>query len=713
MTSALRILMVSDLSPLHIAGGGERVLWEQASRLRKIGHQVRILSRAPADGVADTVEREGVRIRHFPVDRRSLLRFVRGSILEARRAAGRELAEADADVLNLYQPYSGYGVLRSPAGRRIPSLYTFLSPAPLEYRSRRGMSPLHRAGGPGALGLALLWFLEGACLRRATRIHVLSKFSARLLWELYRIPADRIVKIPGGVDTERFQPAADRNAVRDALGLPTRPLLFTVRNLEARMGLDILIRAMAILRRHVPEILLLIGGTGSRRHDLESLTGSLGLNDHVRFLGYVPEAQLPLYLQASDLFVLPTRELEGFGLVTVEALACGTPVLGTPVGATPEILYPLDPALLFRDMSPEGMAEDLRRVLDRLRRDPHESQSLQQAWRRHATAHYSWDDAVAYLEGALRQLADRREDWPDSVRACPACGDLIQAGDLYYRGARYLRCSRCGTGAVAGFPSVVGLQRYYESEYPLRYHHEWVTEPRAEMFASILDRLAELQKPGRLLDVGCGGGHLLRVADQRGWHGLGSDLSHRACTIARRAWAGGVVQAEGGQTPVRDASVDAVTFVNVLDHVPDPLGALREARRVLSPGGHLAIRIPNAAFHRPWVRLLTTLGPLVRRYGWDGYPILHLYAFTARSLRRVVERAGFQVLEVRNSALAAQAPWVSQGGPRKRLQGWLRTPIAAVAGSVAVLSRRRWLVGPSIELYATRPPADDEADGRP
>lgn len=68
--------------------------------------------------------------------------------------------------------------------------------------------------------------------------------------KLYRIPSDRIVRIPGGVDTERFQPAADHTAVRNALGLPAgRPMLFTLRNLEARMGLDTLIRAMAILRR--------------------------------------------------------------------------------------------------------------------------------------------------------------------------------------------------------------------------------------------------------------------------------------------------------------------------------------------------------------------------------------------------------------------------------------------------------------------------------
>jgi SAM-dependent methyltransferase len=561
--------------------------------------------------------------------------------------------------------------------------------------------------------MALLWFLEGACLRRATRIHVLSKFSADLLWKLYRIPADRIVSIPGGVDPERFRPAADRDAVRNALGFTAkRPLLFTLRNLEARMGLDILIRAMAILRRQLPEVLLLIGGAGSRRHNLESLTASLDLNGHVRFLGYVPEAHLPLYYQAADLFVLPTRELEGFGLVTVEALACGTPVVGTPVGATPEILHPLDSALVFRDMSPEGMAEELRRVLDRLRRDPVDAQSLRQACRRHVKAHYSWADSVSRLEDAFRQLMARPVDRPESVRACPVCGAFIQRADLYYLGSRYLRCDRCGTGVAAAFPSAANLLRYYESDYPIRYGHERVTGRQAEIFASILDRLAELQKPGRLLDVGCGGGHVLKAADQRGWHGLGIDFSYRACTIARAARGRPVIQAESAAIPIRDACVDAVTLVNVLDHVPDPLGALREARRVLSPGARLVIRVPNAAFHGPWVRLLTALGPLVRWHGWDGYPVLHLYAFTPGGLRRLVERAGLRALEIRNSALAAEGPWVSPEGPSGILTKWLRGLIAAAAASVAVLSRGRWLAGASIELYATRPAGEDEVKPR-
>lgn len=409
MTDSLRVLMISDLSPLAIEGGGERVLWEQASRLVKRGHRVRILSRSPRDGFTETVERQGVSLHQFPVDRRSLMRFFVSSIRQARRAVARILAEEACDVLHLQQPLSGYGALDSDRARDLPSLYTFLSPAPLEYISRRGMTGLHRTGLTGRAGQITLWAIERACLRRATRIHVLSDFSAGQLWKLYRIPSDRIVKIPGGADLERFRPVPDRRAVRASLGLPERsPVLLTVRNLEARMGLDILVRAVAILRRHIPGVLLLIGGAGSLREALESLVDSLAIHDHVRFLGYVPESDLPRYYQAADAFVLPTRELEGFGLITVEALASGTPVLGTTVGATPELLLPLDPSLVFQDTTPEAMAEGLRHFLEAGRGDPEARRSLRHACRRHVESHYTWDASVGLLEGVLANLAPIR-----------------------------------------------------------------------------------------------------------------------------------------------------------------------------------------------------------------------------------------------------------------------------------------------------------------
>jgi len=262
----VKIVVVSDVSPVQLLGGGERVLWEQTSRLSARKHVVKVVSRTPDGGVPGDLVHGGVAVHHFPVDRRSLAAFIRTSVLGARRAVESEIVAHGADVLHFHQPIGAFGVLTSTLGRRLPSLYTFHSPAPLEYRSRTGMSGLHRGGLVGRAGAALLWTLERASLKRASRIQVLSDFSARLLWDLYGISGERIVKIVGGADVERFHPGGSREAQRQALGLPSdRPLLFTLRNLEPRMGLDTLIRAMATVRERFPRVLLLIGGSGSLR----------------------------------------------------------------------------------------------------------------------------------------------------------------------------------------------------------------------------------------------------------------------------------------------------------------------------------------------------------------------------------------------------------------------------------------------------------------
>ncbi|MGH7346081.1 MAG: glycosyltransferase [Candidatus Rokuibacteriota bacterium] len=714
------MLMVSDVSPSRPLGGGERMLWEQARRLAARGHDVRVVSRADPDATAAvSIEHERVRIQQFLADRGSIARFVRSSIFGARRAVSETLGHQAADVLHVHQPLAGYGALASRAGARLPSLYSFYSPAPLEYRSRRGMTAQHRAGLAGATATALLWAIERACLRRARLVHVLSDFSADQLWKLYAVPRERIVKIRGAAATDRFRPAADRGAVRRALGVPVdRPLLLTVRNLEARMGLDNLLDAMARLKARCPGAVLWIGGAGSLRDALEAQSQALGLADQVKFLGFVPDAELPGYYQAADLFVLPTRELEGFGLVTVEALACGTPVLGTPVGATPEILKALCPSLVFRDTTPEVMAEDLARFLAARERDPEASARLRGACREHVERHYTWEHATERLEGALRHVgAGARGEvepvgtpalsGPDPALGCPACGGPTRPSELVYRGVRYRRCPSCRSALSMEPPTASALQRTYETEYPLRFAPEQVTAERTRLFDVLLDRLATLRRARserpRLIDVGCGGGHLAARARDREWLAISTDIAHRACVVAGRAGETPAIQADGAVLPFRGGTVDMVTLVNVVDQAHEPLTILREAHRVLTAGGLLALRVPNARFHRQWARFLVALGPLVRSRGWDTYPVIHHFAFTPSGLRQLVERAGFRVLAVSNSAATSREP-VAKRLTADTLPRWGRATIAAGAAALAELSRDRWLVGPSVELYARKGP---------
>jgi glycosyltransferase involved in cell wall biosynthesis/SAM-dependent methyltransferase len=650
---------------------------------------VRVLCRTAAGEPAPPTVREGVEVVEFASVRRSPVSFLHTTVFEARRVAARLLAARPADVLNVYQPLSGYCVLASAIGRRVPALYSFLSPSPLEYRSRLRMTTHHRGGVAGLAGLAALWTAERACLRRAARIHIMSDFSRSLLWKLYRVPAERLVHIGGGVDLERFRPALDRRAVRLALDLPLdRPLLLTVRNLEARMGLDTLLDAMAILARRIPDLQLLVGGSGSQRRALEAQVETLGLDKHVTFLGFIAEADLPRYYQAADVFVLPTRELEGFGLVTAEALGCGTPVLGTRVGATPELLDPLDAGLVFSETTAPAMADDLAALLDRLSGDPTAVTRLRARCRRHAEARFDWERIVDDLEATLAEVAGRRAAAPLPRATCEACEAALAFSGLLYAGRRYWRCPACGARRVAALPSEAATLGQYQVHYAKQFPPERIDPSRQRLLASVVTRATTLGTPGRLLDVGCGGGHLLEAAGAAGWRPIGTDVSHEACRVAGAT--APVVRAAAEALPFRTAALDAVTLVNVLDHTTRPAAVVREAARVLRPGGVLVARVPNGAFHARFTRALGHLGLWARWWSWDTYPILHLFAFSPRALRRLMERHGFEVLAIDNSELA---------GPRL-----LRGIAAAAAGAVRVLSGRRWVIGPSLELTARRRP---------
>jgi glycosyltransferase involved in cell wall biosynthesis/SAM-dependent methyltransferase len=689
----LRVLVVADVAPLVILGGGERVVWEQSRRLAALGHRVRVVSRLPDGATAATATREGVGFRHFPVTRSPAAAFIRDSIVGARRAVLQDVRIHGADVLHFYQPLSAFGALTSAALRRSPTLYTFLSPAPLEYRTRQGMTSLHRRGVAGDAGAKLLAALERWILSRVTRIHVLSDYSAGLLRTLYGVTGPRVVKIPGGVDIERFRPPEmSRDALRAALGWPTgRPVLFTLRNLQPRMGLDTLIHAVDRLRRRVSDVLLVIGGAGALRSELEALVARLGLSEHVRFAGFVEEGVLPRCYQAADLFVLPTQALEGFGLVTVESLACGTPVLGTAIGATPEILTPLGSSLIFSGTTAAAMAEDLARFLHDGRREPARLDELRRACRAHAETQYAWEPAVERLEATLDALAGTRA----GDDRCRVCGGTLRAG-FSFRSRIYLRCRACGTAVRDTLPDGPSVRRFFDVEYPVTFPHEQVSGTRVRLFGSIAAALTRLHPPGRLLDIGCSGGHFLAEAARLGWRGLGTDLSHDACVLTRDGLGSRAVQSDGAALPLRAGSVDAVTLLGIVDLTTDPLATLREAHRVLAPGGLLVVRVNNVRFHRSLAHVLRAAGGLGRLSPL--LPELHAFAFTEGGLRTLAERAGFEVVEIRNSRPVAETT-----GTRRRVTAVLRGLVPAGAAAVAAISRRRRLIAPSLELYARRP----------
>jgi glycosyltransferase involved in cell wall biosynthesis len=198
-------------------------------------------------------------------------------------------------------------------------------------------------------------------LERTQVVHVLSAYTAQLLAEEHALPAERMTRIPGWVDLGRFRPLNDRTVLKRSLVWPEGRVLFTLRRLVPRMGLDRLLRAFAEVRKNAPDINLVIAGDGPLRGELESLSSALGLAGSVRFAGRVSDEALPRMYAAADAFVLPTAALECFGLIALEAFASGRPVLATPVGAIPEVVGAVEREWLATDAGEAALSTLLDR----------------------------------------------------------------------------------------------------------------------------------------------------------------------------------------------------------------------------------------------------------------------------------------------------------------------------------------------------------------
>jgi glycosyltransferase involved in cell wall biosynthesis len=260
--------------------------------------------------------------------------------------------------------------------RRIPMVVHFHGPWALE----------GRAEGCGWTSTGARFAVERRVYGAAAGFIVLSRAFGQLLAHRYRVPEKLIRVIPGGVDTARFRIGSTRSEARERLRLPAdRPVVLSVRRLVRRMGLENLLSAAAAVRKRIPDVLFVVVGKGPLAPDLDAMVRARGLEDHVRLTGFLPDDQLPLAYRAADLSVVPSIALEGFGLVAVESLAAGTPVVATPVGGLPEVLEGVSPQLVLPDAGGDAIARGVAGVLTGTLRVPDADTCRQFAQR-----HYDW-----------------------------------------------------------------------------------------------------------------------------------------------------------------------------------------------------------------------------------------------------------------------------------------------------------------------------------
>ena len=154
------------------------------------------------------------------------------------------------------------------------------------------------------------------------------------------VPDHKLIKIAPGIDTKHFR--RRKTNLKRTLNLENSPTIVSVGRLVHRKGQDRLIQALHKIKREIPDVKLLLVGEGPYKHELERITKQLDLSDSVRFVGKVNYSKLPDYLSVGDLFAMPARsrlfglEVEGLGIVYLEAASCGLPVIVGNSGGAPD-----------------------------------------------------------------------------------------------------------------------------------------------------------------------------------------------------------------------------------------------------------------------------------------------------------------------------------------------------------------------------------------
>jgi glycosyltransferase involved in cell wall biosynthesis len=232
------------------------------------------------------------------------------------------------------------------------------------------------------------WLLKWPLAQRYARILGISDF---VVHELRLLHWPRLGRVYYFVNTERFRPdPAARRTVRQRVGDADHFVSLVVANLIAPKGVDVAIRALAGLP---PRAVLWIAGDGVERPRLEALTAELGLGERVRFLGLQRRVE-PL-MQAADCLICPSTWCEAVGLVNLEAMACGVPVVATGRGGIPEYVRDGETGLLFPSGDDAALAKHLRRLLD----EPETVRTLGAAARTAALEEFSPGRRVAdYLD---------------------------------------------------------------------------------------------------------------------------------------------------------------------------------------------------------------------------------------------------------------------------------------------------------------------------
>lgn len=374
-----RVLLVTDVSAEVMCSEAEYILGQHARALQAAGISFSILSRQPESGAPLKASfMEGVEEYRLPYDGdrgwRGLVQVYYGA-----RKWWKEYGSG-FDMVVAEQPLIMWALVK--AGCHLPCLQFCYDFAYEDYSIHHN-SDWHWYQ---AFLVAVIRKLESGLYRRASRLFVLSEYSHRRLGDVFSITDGIHVALGGAtpIDDDLF---SARPSLRMELNFKNS-VVVSVCNLVPRSGVDLLVQAAVICRYSQPDLRWVIIGTGPLLEPLRHLVKELGVDDRIEFTGSIGDEDKKKRLVSADLFMLPSRAMESFGLIVLEANSCGLPVIATPVGINVELIQSLPfPNRLSTEVTPEALAQAVDDMLEDRESLDHEAmrQNL-----RAATLQHDW-----------------------------------------------------------------------------------------------------------------------------------------------------------------------------------------------------------------------------------------------------------------------------------------------------------------------------------
>jgi phosphatidylinositol alpha-1,6-mannosyltransferase len=375
----MRILFVTDKF-IPERGGSQIIFGQLYSHLRD--HEVTVLTKE-WPGAAECDAAYPHRVIRLPFSR---IPKVRSPLLwlDLAREANRLLRSEQFD-----QVHCGQTVETAPAGawlaerRGIPLLVHTFAEDVTTYLRHPFYGPLMRRG-----------------LKAASVVTSISQFTVEHLRRL-GVPERRVVLLYPGVTPEVWNSRGGEAGVRDRFDLHGKKVILTISRLIPRKGQDTVLKALPAVLRSVPDAVYLIVGGGPEEARLRNLAHELGVEGSVRFVGSIPNVDTVDYYHASDLFVMPNRQMpngdiEGFGLVFLEANVCGKPVIGGRSGGAVDAIAHGESGYLVDPTDPADVAARLTELLQ----DSGRAAQLGAAGRERVLREFTWDRSGGVLHHA-------------------------------------------------------------------------------------------------------------------------------------------------------------------------------------------------------------------------------------------------------------------------------------------------------------------------